>query len=187
MSSPAIKEQIETKSVMYFGVKNDCMKPVLAIWYVRNHVMHREEKCETKKGRHTLQGSMGTQYMGQTVSAGVFTRFQTQLPHLEMSTWTCVKPHLPNSTGETGDHSSGETGGARTLSHLDMLQDILDSCPSNSLLCSTDQADFTNLLPSCSSPTPPHPISCLHPICCPQEPSPSQTLWHDAVLLLFKK
>lgn len=74
---------------------------------VRNHVMHGKEKQETKKGRHTVQGSVGTQYMGQTVFAGVFRRFQTQLPHLEMGTWTCLKPHLPSSTGETGEHSVG--------------------------------------------------------------------------------
>lgn len=71
-----------------------------------------------------------------------------------MGTWTCLKPHLPNSTGETGEHSSGETGGTRTLSHLDMRQDILDSCPRNSLLCRTDQAGSPTFCPP--GPAQPH-------------------------------
>lgn len=98
--------------------------------------------------------------------------------YMDLSQTTPPQQHWGNRRAQRGDvmNMNRETGGTRTLSHLDMLQDILDSCPSHSLLCSTGKADFTSLLPSCSSPTPPHPISCLHQICCPQEPSPSQ-MW----------
>lgn len=105
MPSPAIKEQIGTKSVMYIGVKNDCLKPAWAIWSDRNHV------CKGKRNeRQRKAGTQSRALRGHKQCLLGFSEGSRHNCHTQRR--TSLKPHLSNSSGETGEHSSGGTGEA---------------------------------------------------------------------------
>lgn len=104
--------------------------------------------------------------------------------YMDLSQTTPPQQHRGNrGTQQWGDRRNKDSEPPRhAAGHPGQL-------PQEQPLVQNRSGRFTNLLPSWSSPAPPHPISRFHQICCPQEPSPSQTWVHScaAGLLLFKK